>query len=56
MWEHLDNGTPAILGILLRDETLALDVDVKALARETEGFSGSDLKRMSRMFFYNVPF
>ncbi|KAH0827089.1 hypothetical protein J3R83DRAFT_4775 [Lanmaoa asiatica] len=35
-----------ILGILLRDETLALDVDVKALARQTESFSGSDLKHL----------
>ncbi|KAG8217811.1 hypothetical protein J3R82DRAFT_5975 [Butyriboletus roseoflavus] len=35
-----------ILGILLRDETLGLDVDVKALARQTESFSGSDLKHL----------
>ncbi|KAF8557235.1 AAA-domain-containing protein [Imleria badia] len=35
-----------ILRILLRDETLASDVDVKALARQTESFSGSDLKHL----------
>ncbi|KAF9246215.1 hypothetical protein BU15DRAFT_39512 [Melanogaster broomeanus] len=35
-----------ILNILLRDETLAPDVDVKALSRETESFSGSDLKHL----------
>ena len=34
-----------ILKILLRDETLGEDVDVKALAKRTESFSGSDLKR-----------
>lgn len=37
-----------ILKILLRDEVLAPEVDVKALAKRTEGFSGSDLKRKSR--------
>lgn len=36
---------PAILKILLRDETLASEVDLTALARRTESFSGSDLKR-----------
>jgi len=35
-----------ILKILLRDETLAPDVDLKALARRTETFSGSDLKHL----------
>lgn len=35
-----------ILRILLRDETLATDVDVKALAGQTESFSGSDLKHL----------
>ncbi|KAI9446395.1 hypothetical protein H4582DRAFT_2116806 [Lactarius indigo] len=33
-----------ILKILLRDETLSPDVDLKALARDTPTFSGSDLK------------
>ena len=35
----------AILKQLLHDEQLAQDVDVKSLAKKTEGFSGSDLKR-----------
>lgn len=35
-----------ILKILLRDESLAADACVAALAKRTEGFSGSDLKRM----------
>ncbi|KAL1707774.1 P-loop containing nucleoside triphosphate hydrolase protein [Schizophyllum commune] len=35
-----------ILKILLRDETLGDDVDVKALAKRTESFSGSDLKHL----------
>lgn len=35
-----------ILKILLRDEPLASDVDLKVLAKKTESFSGSDLKRM----------
>lgn len=35
----------AILQILLRDESVAADVDLDKLAAETEGFSGSDLKR-----------
>lgn len=34
-----------ILKILLRDETLADDVDLQVLAQKTESFSGSDLKR-----------
>ena len=34
-----------ILKILLRDEALAEDVDLKQLAKRTESFSGSDLKR-----------
>lgn len=33
-----------ILKILLRDEQLALDVDLKLLAKKTETFSGSDLR------------
>jgi SpoVK/Ycf46/Vps4 family AAA+-type ATPase len=36
-----------ILKILLRDETLATDVSTVNLAKKTEGFSGSDLKRMN---------
>lgn len=36
-----------ILKILLRDETMSPDLDLKALARRTESFSGSDLKRRS---------
>lgn len=41
----------AILGILLRHERLASDVDLVLLAEDTDGFSGSDLKReaMTRM-------
>ncbi|KAI0362238.1 AAA-domain-containing protein [Trametes cingulata] len=35
-----------ILKILLRDETLADDVDLKQLAKKTESFSGSDLKHL----------
>lgn len=34
-----------ILKILLRDEMLAPEIDLKALAKKTESFSGSDLKR-----------
>lgn len=36
-----------ILKILLRDEMLADDVNVESLAKKTDGFSGSDLKRKS---------
>jgi SpoVK/Ycf46/Vps4 family AAA+-type ATPase len=39
----------AILKILLRNEKLASDVDINAIAKKTEGFSGSDLKR--ELFF-----
>ncbi|KZT26313.1 AAA-domain-containing protein [Neolentinus lepideus HHB14362 ss-1] len=35
-----------ILNILLRNETLAEDVDVAILAKKTESFSGSDLKHL----------
>ncbi|OJT03134.1 ATPase family AAA domain-containing protein 1 [Trametes pubescens] len=35
-----------ILKILLRDETLADDVDLRVLAQKTESFSGSDLKHL----------
>lgn len=35
----------AILRILLADEQLESDVDVDELAKRTESFSGSDLKR-----------
>jgi hypothetical protein len=34
-----------ILKILLRDEVLSPEVDLKVLARDTSTFSGSDLKR-----------
>jgi SpoVK/Ycf46/Vps4 family AAA+-type ATPase len=40
-------GSLEILKILLRDETLSPDVDLKILARDTPTFSGSDLKRKS---------
>lgn len=40
-----------ILKILLRDESLAPEVDLKELAKKTESFSGSDLKRMSAFFY-----
>jgi ATP-dependent Zn protease len=36
---------PAILEILLQNESLAADVDLARLAALTDGFSGSDLKR-----------
>ncbi|WVQ94343.1 hypothetical protein IAU59_001422 [Kwoniella sp. CBS 9459] len=36
----------AILQILLRDEQSAEDVDLDKLAKETDGFSGSDLKHL----------
>ncbi|KAG8748299.1 hypothetical protein FRC10_007690 [Ceratobasidium sp. 414] len=36
----------AILGIMLSGENLDPDVDVKGLAKRTEGFSGSDLKNL----------
>ncbi|KAF8274954.1 hypothetical protein EI94DRAFT_1824992 [Lactarius quietus] len=42
---HSDQ-TLEILKILLRDETLSPDVDLKALARDTPTFSGSDLKHV----------
>ncbi|KAG6333127.1 hypothetical protein ID866_5967 [Astraeus odoratus] len=35
-----------ILKILLRDEILSPDIDLKALAKRTESFSGSDLKHL----------
>ncbi len=35
----------AILDILLRDEQLSDDVDIDRIAKDTDGFSGSDLKR-----------
>ncbi|PIL24102.1 transporter [Ganoderma sinense ZZ0214-1] len=35
-----------ILKILLRDEALAVDVDLKQLAKKTDSFSGSDLKHL----------
>ncbi|KAG6878708.1 hypothetical protein C0993_011523 [Termitomyces sp. T159_Od127] len=35
-----------ILKILLRDEVLAPDLDISALAKKTESFSGSDLKHL----------
>jgi len=35
-----------ILKILLRDETLSSGLDLKALAKRTESFSGSDLKHL----------
>ncbi|KAH7923865.1 AAA-domain-containing protein [Leucogyrophana mollusca] len=35
-----------ILKILLRDENLSSDMDLKALAKQTESFSGSDLKHL----------
>jgi SpoVK/Ycf46/Vps4 family AAA+-type ATPase len=50
MW-FISNGyiglthSPAILRILLADEQLGDDVSVSALAKRTESFSGSDLKR-----------
>ncbi len=40
------NGSVEILKILLRDEALADGVNLSAIAKETDRFSGSDLKRM----------
>ena len=45
----LTNDAPsssAILRILLRTETLASDVDLKQLAKDTPSYSGSDLKHL----------
>ncbi|QRV80902.1 AAA family ATPase [Ceratobasidium sp. AG-Ba] len=50
-----------ILKITLKDDELAPDVSIKDLARKTDRFSGSDLKRMSdsylstMIFPYHVP-
>jgi SpoVK/Ycf46/Vps4 family AAA+-type ATPase len=41
-------GAAAILKILLRDEELGSDVDLDRIAKDTDGFSGSDLKRDSQ--------
>ena len=52
---HLECPSPfadlplAILRILLADEQLESDVDVEELAKRTDGFSGSDLKRASSL-------
>ena len=35
---------------MLRDETLAVDVELDVLAKRTESFSGSDLKRKAAVF------
>ena len=50
LFEPIDQSIPhvnlsEILKILLRDETLGPDVDLKALSKRTPSFSGSDLKR-----------
>lgn len=41
----------AILEILLRGEQLGEDVHLDQIAKETDGFSGSDLKRMSKVSY-----
>lgn len=43
-----------ILKILLKDEELAPNVDLKFLATKTESFSGSDLKRQSASSFIPI--
>lgn len=43
-----------ILKILIRDETLSPDIDLKKLAKQTETFSGSDLKRKSLFNRYSI--
>jgi hypothetical protein len=48
---YILTGSPEILKILLRDESLSPEVDLKTLARDTPTFSGSDLKRKSRSVF-----
>lgn len=40
-----------IMKILLRDEVLGPDVDLGVLAKQTEAFSGSDLKRTRFLSF-----
>lgn len=50
----LMTGT-AILRILLADEQLGDDVNVHTLAKRTESFSGSDLKRTYSNHVY-APF
>lgn len=44
----------AILEILLRGEQLGEDVHLDQIAKDTDGFSGSDLKRM--LFFLIIYF
>ncbi|KAG5653975.1 hypothetical protein H0H81_008843 [Sphagnurus paluster] len=41
-----------IMKILLRDEALGNDLDISTLAKKTESFSGSDLKRKSLYCLY----
>jgi len=38
-----------ILQILLKDQTLASDMDLEEIMRETEGMSGSDLREICRL-------
>jgi hypothetical protein len=44
-----------ILKIHLRDEVLAADVDLQALAKQAEHFSGSDLKRLFPTRYRHAP-
>ena len=46
MYSHLtESPLAAILRILLKNETLGEDVDIAQLAKDTDTYSGSDLKR-----------
>ena len=48
---HCLTNTIEILKILLRNENLAPDVEIGVLAKQTENFSGSDLKRQYLISF-----
>lgn len=47
--------TAAILTILLKGEKLGGDVDLERLVKDTDGFSGSDLKRESGIMSLTRP-
>jgi SpoVK/Ycf46/Vps4 family AAA+-type ATPase len=59
---HLEYSSPladlpiAILRILLADEQLDPDVDIEGLAKRTESFSGSDLKRGLSLLEIIMPY
>jgi SpoVK/Ycf46/Vps4 family AAA+-type ATPase len=51
-----EHAREAILRMLLNDEPLAEDVDLRTLARRTEKFSGSDLKRQYMLLTMHIRF